>query len=143
MTIWNIDLIWALMLLGVALFTSACLIMNPMIRAVRIMGIGVAYAEGIWMAVSLPWTVAITTWCIFAAFGGVLSFAYELWARRRYASVGRPQRPLVLLEGFILWPTMIPDAIEGMLVDAGVLEPGGRPDHTAEHPTVAPLPVEG
>lgn len=118
------------MLFGVAVFTSCCLVMNPVLRAVRIMGTVVAYAEGAWMAITLPWSVALTTLCIFAAFGGVVSFAYELWARRHYAAKARVKRPLVLLEGFVLWPTMIPDAIEGMLVDAGVLEPGGRPDQS-------------
>lgn len=36
----------------------------------------------------------------------------------------RPEpRPLVLLQGFLLWPTMVPEAVEGVLIDAGVLEP--------------------
>lgn len=125
MTIWYIDILWALMLLGVALWTGCCLVFNPVLKAVRIMGIVVAYGVGLWMLITLEWKVALVTWCIFAAFGGVVSFAYELWARHHYKGKGRSPRPLVLLQGFVLWPTMVPDAVEGALVDAGVLEHGG------------------
>ncbi len=126
MTIWYVDILWALMLFGVALWTTCCLVFNPVLRSIRVMGIVVAYGVGGWMAITLPWMVAVVTWCLFAAFGGVVSFAYELWARHHYAGKGRAPRPLVLLEGFVLWPTMVPDAIEGMLVDAGVLPHSGR-----------------
>ena len=125
MTIWYVDILWALMLLGVALWTGCCLVFNPVLKAVRIMGIAVAYGVGLWMLLTLEWKVALVTWCIFAAFGGVVSFAYELWARHHYRDTGRAPRPLVLLQGFVLWPTMVPDAVEGALVDAGVLEHGG------------------
>lgn len=131
MTIWYVDVQWALMLLGVALWTSCCLVFNPVLRSVRIMGLGLAYAILAWMLFTLPWLVALVTWCVFAAFGGVVSLAYEVWARRHYAGKGRADRPLVLLQGFLLWPSMIPDALEGMLVDAGVLEPSGRSGITA------------
>jgi hypothetical protein len=131
MTIWNVDIMWALMLFGCALFCGCCVIMNPVLRGVRIMGLGTAYAIGAWMLFALPLRVAVTTWCVFASAGGAFVFAYELWARFRYASTGRRARPLVLLQGFILWPAMVPDAIEGMLVDAGVLPPSWRADGTA------------
>lgn len=126
MTIWYVDILWGLMLLGVALWTGCCLVFNPVLKAVRIMGIVVAYGVGLWMLLTLDWKVAVVTWCLFAAFGGVVSFAYELWARHHYAGKGRAPRPLVLLQGFLLWPTMVPDAVEGVLVDAGVLEQSGR-----------------
>lgn len=129
MTIWLFDVMWGVMLLGVALFTGACVVFNPILRGVRTMGIVVAYAIGAWMFVVLPWKVAVATWCVFAAFGGVVAFAYELWARYRYAASGRRNRPLVLVQGFLLWPGMVPDAIEGALVDAGLLEPSGTAEH--------------
>ncbi len=133
MTIWYVDLMWAMMLLGVALFTGCCLVFNPVLKSVRVIGIGTAYGIALWMAIALPWRVALTTWCVFAAFGGAVAFAYELWARWRYRGSGRTPRPLVLLQGFILWPTMVPEAVEGVLVDAGVLEPSWRPSGPAEH----------
>ena len=123
MTIWYVNLMWALMLLGVALFTGCCLVFNPVLKSVRVMGIATAYAIGAWMALTLPWRVALATWCLFAAFGGAVALAYELWARWRYRGSGRKPRPLILLQGFILWPTMVPEAVEGVLIDAGVLEP--------------------
>jgi hypothetical protein len=78
------------------------------------------------MLITLQWKVALVTWCIFASFGGAVAFTYELWARRRYRGTGRADRPLVMLRGFILWPTMVPEAVEGVLIDAGVLEPSWR-----------------
>lgn len=123
MTIWYINVLWALMLLGVALFTGCCLVFNPVLKSVRVMGIATAYAIGLWMALTLEWRVALATWCVFAAFGGAVALAYELWARWRYRGTDRKPRPLILLQGFVLWPTMVPEAVEGMLIDAGVLEP--------------------
>jgi len=125
MTIWYVDILWGLMLLGVALWTTCCLVFNPVLKSIKVMGIVVAYGVGLWMAITLPWLSALVTWCLFAAFGGAIAFGYELWARYRYAGSGRVPRPLILVQGFVLWPIMIPDAIEGMLVDAGVLQPSG------------------
>lgn len=121
MTIWYVDIMWALMLLGVALWTSGCVVFNRALYRMRLMGVVVAYGIGAWMLIALPWKVAVVTWCVFATFGGTLAFAYELWARYRYAGTGRTDRPLLLLRGFVLWPALIPDALEGMLVDAGIL----------------------
>ncbi|MCC7002556.1 MAG: hypothetical protein IT357_10415 [Gemmatimonadaceae bacterium] len=127
MTIYHVDILWGLMLLGVGLFTTCVLVFNPVLHSMRVMGIGAAYALGLWMLIVLPLRDALTTWFVFAMFGGVVAFAYELWARRRFAGAGRPPRPLVLLRGFLLWPTMIPEAIEGMLIDLGVLTPSASP----------------
>jgi len=123
MTIWYFDILWGLMLLGVALWTGCLLVFNPVLRSVRVMGIATAYGIGLWMLFILPWRVAVATWCVFAVFGGAVAFVYELWARFRYRGRGRQPRPLVLLQGFLLWPTMVPEAVEGVLIDAGVLEP--------------------
>jgi hypothetical protein len=128
MTIWFFDVMWALMLFGVALFTGCCVVFNPSLRGIRTMGIATAYATGAWMLFALPWAIALGTWCMFATAGGVIAFAYELWARHRYAGTARTPRPLILLRGFLLWPGMIPDAIEGVLVDTGILEPSGPGD---------------
>ncbi len=123
MTILNFNLLWGVMLLGVAIWTTCCLVFNPVLRGIGIMGVVTAYAIGAWMFIALPLGVALTTWCVFAAFGGAISLGYELWARHHYAGTGRAPRPLILVQGFVLWPTMIPHALEGMLVDAGLLKP--------------------
>ena len=134
MTIYHVDILWGLMLLGVGLFTTCVLVFNPVLHSMRVMGIGAAYALGLWMLIVLPLRDALTTWFVFALFGGIVAFTYELWARRRFAATGRAPRPLVLLRGFILWPTMIPEAIEGMLIDLGVLAPSGRTPTGARAP---------
>ncbi len=74
---------WGLILLGVALWTTGCLVFNPVLRSIGILGIVTAYAIGLWMAITLPWVVALTTRCVFAATGGAISLAYERWARLR------------------------------------------------------------
>ncbi len=132
MTVGYVNLMWALMLLGVALFTGCCLVFNPVLKSIRVIGIGTAYAIAAWMAITLPWRVALATWCLFAAFGGAVALAYELWARWRYRGNGRKPRPLILLQGFVLWPTMVPEAVEGVLIDAGVLDPSWRPSLPAD-----------
>ncbi len=138
MTIWYVDLLWGLMLLGVALWTGCCLVFNPVLKSIRVMGIGSAYAIGAWMLYVLPWKVALVTWCLFAAVGGAVAMLYELWARRRYEGTGRLPRPLVLIQGFLLWPTMVPAAVEGVLIDAGVLEPSWREGASPRTETRAP-----
>lgn len=122
MTIGYVSIPFAMLLLGVALWTGCLLVFNPVLRSIRITGIVSAYAVMGWMLLALPWRVAVVTWCLFAAFGGVVALAYELWARRRYAGTGRADRPLVLLQGFLLWPSMIPAAVEGAMIDAGILD---------------------
>jgi hypothetical protein len=121
MTVWYVDVMWALMLLGIALWCGGCAVMNPALRAMRTMGLVSAYAVGAWMLYALPLRVALTTWTVFAAGGGALILLYELWARYKFSGTGRKPRPLILLQGFILWPALLPDAVEGMLVDLGVL----------------------
>lgn len=141
MTILSVNIMWAFVLLGVTLWTTCCVLMNAGLRGVRYMGLALSYLVGAWMLVELPWREAMVTWCVFAAAGGAVSLLYELWARHRYRGTGRAPRPLVLFEGFLLWPAMLPDAIEGMLVDAGVLPPsrrGDEPEEPAASPASAP-----
>jgi len=122
-TVWNVDIMWALMLFGITLFTGCFIVVNRAMRGLRLCGLVLAYATGAWMLATPPWKVAVTTWLVFAAMGGLIVLGYELWARRRYASTGRQPRPLILLQGFLLWPAMLPNAIEGMAVDSGFLPP--------------------
>jgi len=122
-TIWYVDIMWAFMLFGFTLFCGSLVVVNRAMRGMRAMGLVTCYGALVWMAITLPWKVALVTWCVFASFGGAVVLAYELWARHRYAGTGRKPRPLILLQGFLLWPALLPDAIEGMVVDAGILPP--------------------
>lgn len=123
MTIWYVDIMWAMMLFGVTLFTTCAVVVNRAMRGMRTVAIVTCYSVGALMAILLPWNVAVVTWCVFAAAGGLVVLAYELWARHRYSATGRAPRPLVLLRGFLLWPAMIPEVIEGIVLDAETLLP--------------------
>lgn len=122
MTILGINLMWAIVLFGILLWTTVSVMLNAALRrGMGILGLVLSYAVLVWMLVELPWREALLTWGVFAAFGGVLTIAYELWARRRYRETGRAPRRLVRLEGIVLWPSLVPDAVGQMLNDAGIL----------------------
>lgn len=123
MTIWNVDIMWAMMLFGITLFLGCFIVTNRAMRGMRIVGVVTSYAIGAWMFIALPWRVALTTWCLIAFVCGFVVFACELWARHRYAGTARTPRPLVLLQGVVFFPAMLPDAMEAMIVDAGILPP--------------------
>lgn len=122
MTLLHINLMWAIVLFGVLLWTTACVVLNAALRrGMGIMGLTLSYGVLVWMCIDLPLVDALVTWSVFAALGGVLTTVYELWARRRYANTGRTPRRIVRLEGLVLWPAMIPDAFGLMLNDAGII----------------------
>ncbi len=114
---------WGMMLAGVTLFTACFVVSNRAMRGMRIVGLVTTYALGVWMALVLPWKTAAITWCALAALGGGVVLVYELWAQWRFAERGRAKRPLILLQGFLLWPAMLPDALERMVVELGILPP--------------------
>jgi len=119
---------WAMMLFGITLFLGCFIVTNRAMRGMRILGVVTTYAIGVWMFIALPLRVAAATWGVIAAACGTACFAYELWARHRYQGTGRARRPLILLQGFLLFPAMLPDAMEGIVVDAGILPPSGTGD---------------
>jgi hypothetical protein len=101
-------------------------------RGMGIMGMVLSYGVLLWMLLDLPLTEVLVTWSIFAVFGGVLTMIYEVWARRKYARTLRPPRRLARLEGVLLWPAMIPDAVGLMLTDAGISPADERSESHAE-----------
>lgn len=122
MTFLHVSLMWAIVLFGVLLWTTACVVLNAALRrGMGIMGLVLSYGVLVWMLFDLPLIDAVVTWTVFAALGGALTAVYELWARRRYVGTGRVARRIVRLEGLVLWPAMIPDAVGLMLNDAGIL----------------------
>jgi hypothetical protein len=147
MTILGINLMWAIVLFGILLWTTVSVLLNAALRrGMGMLGLVLSYAVLVWMLVELPWREALFTWGIFAVFGGVLTIAYELWARRRYRETGRAPRRLIRLEGLVLWPSLVPDAVGQMLNDAGILPKDERAEThqedwrriTGEMPTPKP-----
>ena len=151
MTFLYVNLMWAIVLFGVLLWTTACVALNAALRrGMGLMGLALSYGVLVWMLVDLPWREALVTWSVFAAFGGALTVLYELWARRKYAGTGRARRRLVRLEGIVLWPSMVPDAVGLMLNDAGIIPADERSETheedtrriTAEMATPTPVNTE-
>ena len=133
MTIFSVNIMWAIVLFGILLWTTASMVLNAALRlGMGRMGLVLSYAVLVWMFIDLPWREVAATWGLFAALGGALSVPYELWARRRYADTGRAPRTLIRVEGVLLWPTMIPDAIGLMLNSAGILPADDRNETHAE-----------
>ena len=127
MTLSFVNVMWAIVLFGVLLWTTACVALNAALRrGMRLLGMVLSYGVLLWMIVELPWREVAATWGLFAAVGGVLSVVYELWARGRYAGTGRRRRRLIRLEGVVMWPAMIPDAVGLMVNDAGILPADAR-----------------
>lgn len=122
MTFFYVNLMWAIVLFGVLLWTTACVALNAALRrGMGIMGMVLSYGVLVWMLIDVPWREALATWMLFAVAGGLLTIVYESWARRRYVGTGRAPRPFVRPIGTVLWPAMIPDAVGLMLNDAGIL----------------------
>jgi hypothetical protein len=144
MTVLSVNIMWAIVLFGVLLWTTACVALNAALRkGMGIMGLVLSYGVFAWMLVELPLREALVTWGVFAAFGGTVTVVYELWARRKYAASDRTPRPLVRIGGLFLWPAMVPDAVGLMLNDLGIIPADERSETheedwkriTAEMPT--------
>lgn len=144
MTFFYINLMWAIVLFGILLWTTACVMLNAALRrGMGIMGMVLSYAVLAWMFFDLPWREAAMTWSIFAVFGGVLTMVYEVWARRKYAGTDRAPRAIVKFEGIVMWPAMVPDAVGLMLNDAGII-PADERSETHQEDTrriTAEMPV--
>ena len=127
MTYLHINIMWAIALFGILLWTTVVVSLNAALRrGMGTMGMLLSYAVLAWMLYDLPWRDALATWAIFGALGGLVAFVYELWARRRYAGKERTPKPLVRLEGLLRWPAMVPDAFGLVLNDLGILPADNR-----------------
>lgn len=133
MTILSFNLMWGIVLFGVLLWTTACVALNAALRrGMRIMGLALSYGVLAWMVVDLPWREVAVTWGGFAVAGGLLSMVYELWARRRYAGMGRVRRAIIHPLGLVMWPAMVPDAVGLMFNEAGILPADERLEQLPE-----------
>jgi hypothetical protein len=131
MTYFHIDIMWAIVLFGVLLWTTVSVVLNAALRrGMGTMAMVLSYSVLIWMLIDLPLRDAITTWMFFALQGGVVMFIYELWARRHFAGTGRKPHSLIRLDGIVRWPSMMPDAFGLVLNDLGIL---GADDRSETH----------
>jgi hypothetical protein len=131
MTYLHIDIMWAIVLFGILLWTTVSVVLNAALRrGMGKMGMVLSYMVLAWMLYDLPLRNAITTWLVFALQGGVVMFIYELWARRHFAGTSRVPRSLLRLDGLVRWPAMMPDAFGLVLNDLGIL---GADDRSETH----------
>jgi hypothetical protein len=134
--------LWVVALAATALWTTLfSLASAPGVRGWRNLGLLASYLGGVAMFVALPLLAAALIWAAFGLAGGAIYYAHEwfLYLRTRAATddapltVPRPTDPpkrpaaMAILHGLFLWPLMIPEAIEYLLADVGLLPPPPEP----------------
>jgi hypothetical protein len=115
-------LIYLLIAVGWTTFFS--LFNKPALRGWRNHGILACYVLLVVMFFRVHFLSALVTWCIMGVAGGLAYIAYELFARAR--AHGSEEKPTVSLThivyGFLAWPIMVPEAIEYILTELGILK---------------------
>jgi hypothetical protein len=94
------------------------------VRGWRNLGWLACFVLGVVMVFALPWRIACATWAIAGVFSGLVYFAYELFAYAKSegkSAVSRPN-PVTVVHGLVMWPIMLPEAIEYFLAEAGILK---------------------
>ena len=94
------------------------------IRGFRNFGILACYILLVVMLFRVHFTAALLTWCVLGVGGGLVYIAYELLARARTSKTDK--KPKVsfahVITGNLMWPIMVPEAVEYILADLGVLK---------------------
>ena len=120
-----INISWLIALLAAAAWTVFfSMFNNPGIRGWRNLGWLACFIIGLVMLFKLPLSSSLGTWALVGVCSGGLYFAYETFAFARAPDRSKASRPRVatLLHGLLLWPIMLPEAIEYWLADIGVLK---------------------
>lgn len=119
-----VDLKWLAILGGAALWTIVfSMSSNPPVRGWRNLGILACYVLGVAMVFFTTWRAFLGNWAIFGLGSGLLYFLYEAFShiRGRAEGASKPS-PMTILNGIIAWPIMLPEAIEYLLADLGILK---------------------
>lgn len=120
-----VDLFWLSLLAVTAAWSSFFSLFNRQhIRGWRNLGLLAGYAAGIAMFVALPWRQAFVTWGVMGVGAGVLYIVYQLVAYLGLAERSADAKPRIgrLIHGLFLWPIMMPEAVEYLLAEMGVLK---------------------
>ncbi|MFC0682940.1 hypothetical protein ACFFGH_34360 [Lysobacter korlensis] len=121
-----VDPFWLCLLAASAGWSSFfSLFQRPHVRGWRNLGLLAGFLLGIAMLVALPWRQALATWAVAAVSGGALYIVYELVAYVRMPAKAPDARPRLghLVHAFFVWPVMLPEAVEYLLAELGVLKP--------------------
>ena len=111
--------------LGIAILWTVIFSMTnkPSIRGYRNLGLLACYILLVIYLFVIGWRSALFTWFVFGVFGGIL---YTLWEVIQYLKTKEDEKPGVSLShvifGQFAWPVLIPEAIEYILSEIGVLK---------------------
>ncbi len=112
---------------------------TPGIRGYRNLGILACYILLIVMLFRVPFTSALVTWCILGVGGGLVYIAYELLVRARASQ--SEKKPKVsfghVIFGNLMWPVMVPEAVEYILAELGLLKAPPTPEPVKKDETPA------
>jgi hypothetical protein len=117
---------WLLLLGSAAAWSTVFSMFNASaVRGWRNLGVVACYVLGLVMVFVLPWRVSVCTWAVAGVFSGVFYLGYEVFAFLRLTNRAAESRPRIttVLHGLFLWPIMLPEAIEYLLAELGVLKP--------------------
>jgi hypothetical protein len=97
---------------------------SPRIRPLRNLGIVGQYLVGFVAPFFVGLLPAIVTWLAMGLVGGLIYFLWEIWC---YFAEGRKggdsfPRPISIFHGLVIWPIMIPEAIEYAGAELGILK---------------------
>lgn len=127
------------LLIAVGWTTLFSMTIKQPVRGLRNLGILACYILAIVMLIRLRFISALVTWCAFGIAAGVIYSFYQIVA---YARDKSPDKKLGLsfshfIHSPLAWPIMIPEAIEYLLADLGVLrvQPTAPPAKTDASPT--------
>jgi len=120
-----------LLILGVAsawtiFFSMFC---TPGIRGWRNLGWIACFVLGIVMFCVLSWRSALVTWGVAGIFSGLVYFGYEClsYFKAEHSSENSKPRLRVIIHALLVWPIMLPEAVEYTLSELGLLKGPGAP----------------
>jgi threonine/homoserine efflux transporter RhtA len=125
-----VDSFWLTLLGASAIVSSLCGLSNRRrLRLVRGLAWLSGYVLGIAMFIALPWRHAGATWLVMAVLGSGLYLIYEVYGYVVGDKNGERTAPRLatVVGGLLAWPIMVPEAVEYLLAELGVLKPAAAP----------------
>src|SRR5438034_1217814 len=129
------------LLIAVGWTTLFSLTNKPGMRGFRNLGILASYVLVVVFMFVAGWRSALVTWAVYGVAGGVIYICWEILQRLR--SAAGEQKPGVslspLVHGLFAWPIMVPEALEYVLAEVGILRaPPAAPAKGIAEPGAAP-----
>ena len=138
---------WLVLLACVVSWTTFFSFFNtPGIRGYRNLGILGSYILAPVMFVSLGWKSALATWVLVGGVSGIFYFTYEAFSYLKAKDKSEATRPklVTIFNGLFWWPIMLPEAIEYLLAELGILKAAPMPQGVEDpSSTSESQPTEG